>query len=239
MVNHPEKTIAYRRVVDLSHPITPDIPLWPGDPTVRFQTVASLRDHGFFLQRFSMGEHSGTHLASPSTYLDDGSDPNAIAPDSLVVPVAVIDATDPASRDPDYTLSTGDVAEWERRNGPIGPNTLVMLNTGWWRFWRQPARFINIGEDGKMHTPGFSPEAARFLLEWRESSGLGIDTHGIDPGADTGLSVSRLALARSALVLECLNNLNQLPPTGATVVIGRLRLVGGSGSPASVLALTP
>lgn len=239
MVNHPEKTIAYRRVIDLSHPITPDIPVWPGDPVVHFQTVTSLHDQGYFLRRFSMGEHSGTHLASPSSYFEDGSGPDDIASDSLVVPVAVIDATDPASQDPDYALTASDVAEWERRNGPIAPETLVLLNTGWSRFWNQPARFINAGADGKMHTPGFSLEASRFLLEWRNVAGLGIDTHGIDAGTDTELSVSRLTLARLALVLECLNNLNQLPPTGATVMVGRLRLVGGSGSPAAVLALVP
>ena len=56
---------------------------------------------------------------------------------------------------------------------------------------------------------------------------------------DTELSISRLALAQSSLVLECLNNLDQLPATGATLIIGRLPLVGGSGSPASVLALVP
>ncbi len=239
MVNHSNKTIAYRRVVDLSHPITPDIPVWPGDPAVEFHNISHVGGHGYFLRQFSMGEHSGTHLASPSTYFDDGTDPDAIEPDSLVLRVAVIDATELASKDHDYTLSASDVAEWERRNGPIAPGALVLLNTGWSRFWRQPTRFINIDSDGAMHTPGFSLEAVRFLLEWREAAGLGTDTHGIDPGADASLSASRLALARSALVLECLNNLNQLPPTGATVVIGRLRLVGGSGSPASVLALTP
>lgn len=239
MAHHDERLIAYRRVVDLSHPISPDIPVWPGDPAVNFQTVSGLDDQDYFLRRFSMGEHSGTHLASPSAYYADGIDPDGIPAESLVAPASVIDAKGPASLDPDYTLSAGDVADWERTNGPIEPNTLVLLNTGWSRFWGQPARFINAGDNGAMHTPGFSLEAARFLLEWREVAGLGIDTHGIDPGVDTSLSVSRLVLARPALVLECLNNLDQLPPSGATVVVGRLRLVGGSGSPASVLAFTP
>ena len=239
MAHHDQNIIAYRRVVDLSHPISPDIPVWPGDPAVDFQTVSDLAEQDYFLRRFSMGEHSGTHLASPSAYYADGIDPDGIPAESLVAPAAVIDAQGPASLDPDYTLSAADVAEWERTNGPIDPNTLVLLNTGWSHFWGQPARFINIGDDGAMHTPGFSLEAARFLLEWREVAGLGIDTHGIDPGADAGLSVSRLVLTRPALVLECLNNLDQLPPTGTTVVIGRLRLVGGSGSPAAVLALVP
>lgn len=239
MAPHNEKLIAYRRVVDLSHPISPDIPVWPGDPAVDFQTVSDLDEQDYFLRRFTMGEHSGTHLVAPSTYYADGLDPDGITAKSLVAPAAVIDARGPASLDPDYTLSAGDIAEWERTNGPIDPNTLVLLNTGWSRFWGQPARFINTGDDGAMHTPGFSLEATRFLLEWREVAGLGVDTHGIDPGADAGLSVSRLVLARPALVLECLNNLDQLPPTGATVIVGRLRLAGGSGSPAAVLALIP
>ena len=239
MAHHDQNIITYRRVVDLSHSISPDIPIWPGDPAVEFQVVSDLAEQDYFLRRFSMGEHSGTHLAAPSTYCDDGIDPDGIPAESLVAPAVVIDARAPASLDPDYTLSAGDVADWERTNGPIDPNTLVLLNTGWSRFWGQPARFINTGDDGAMHTPGFSLEAARFLLEWRQVAGLGIDTHGIDAGADTDLSVSRLVLARPALALECLNNLDQLPPTGATVVVGRLRLVGGSGSPAAVLALVP
>lgn len=239
MTNHPEKRIDYRRVVDLSHPISPDTPVWPGDPAVDFQTVSSLDGQDYFLRRFSMGEHSGTHLVSPSAYYADGIDPDGIPAESLVAPAAVIDARGPASLDPGYALSAGDIADWERTNGPIDPNTLVLLNTGWSQFWSQPTRFINTGDDGAMRTPGFTLEAARFLLEWREAAGLGIDTHGIDAGADTGLSVSRLVLARPALVLECLNNLDQLPPTGATVIVGRLRLVGGSGSPASVLAFAP
>ena len=239
MVSNGEKTITYRRVLDLSHPITPDIPLWPGDPAVEFHGVSQRDRHGYFLRRFAMGEHSGSHLVSPSTYHDDGIDPDGVPAESLVLPAVVIDASDRASLDSDYALSTGDVAEWERRHGPIAPNALVLLNTGWSRFWDQPKRFLNIDGAGAMRTPGFGLEAARFLLEWRHAAGLGIDTHGIDPGADSGFTVSRLALARSALVLECLNNLDLMPPTGATVVVGRLRLVGGSGSPASVLAFTP
>ena len=239
MAGSAAKTIAYRRVVDLSHPIHPGIPVWPGDPPVACHVVARISDQGYFLRRFSMGEHSGTHLSSPATLRDGGAGPDDLPPDSLVAPAVVIDATGPVAQDPDYRLAPGDVAEWERRHGPVSAGVVVLLNTGWSRYWTQPERFINADADGIMHTPGFGAAAARLLLAERGVAGFGIDTHGIDAGADTDLAVSRLTLARSALALECLNNLDQLPPTGATIVIGRLRLVGGSGSPASVLALTP
>lgn len=238
MTDYQEKRIIYRRVVDLSHPIRPGIPVWPGDPAVEFETVAEAGRDGYFLRRFSMGEHSGTHLSSPAALYDGAAGPDEQPPASLVVPAVVFDASGPATKNPDCVLTPGDVALWERRNGPVPPASLALLSTGWQRYWDDPDRFINADANGRMHTPGFSPDAARLLLEQRTVAGLGIDTHGVDAGMDAKLSVSRLALARSALVLECLNNLDQLPPTGATVIVGRLPLAGGSGAPASVLALT-
>ena len=232
-----ERSITYRRVVDLTHPIRPGIPLWPGDPPVEFEAVASIGEQGYFLRRVSMGEHSGTHLAAPSAVSPDGAGPDRIRPENLVAPAVVIDVTGPASRDPDYTLGLNRVVEWERRHGAVSRDVVALLNTGWSRYWDQPRRFINADPQGVMHFPGFAVDAARFLLENRGVAGLGTDTHGIDPGSDPNLAVSQLALARGAIVLECLNNLDQLPPTGATIVVGRLPLVGGSGSPACVLAL--
>lgn len=233
------KTIAYRRVVDLTHPIHSGIPRWPGDPAVWFATVASIKDDGYFLRRFTMGEHSGTHLSAPAAFYPDAAGPADLPADALVVPAVVIDISAAAAGNSDYALSVDDIAEWERRHGTIPAASLVLLCAGWQRRWLEPGRFINADLDGVMHTPGFAAEAARYLLEQRGVAGLGTDTPGIDAGRDTGLSVSRLALAQPRVVLECLNNLDQLPPTGATVIIGRLPLVGGSGAPAGVLALTP
>lgn len=239
MSEDAEKTICYRRVIDLSHPVTPGMPRWPGDPPVAFDIVAQRNRDGYFLRRFSMGEHSGTHLASPSAYHEGGLDSSDVPVESLIAPAVVIDISGPAGEDPDYALSATNVAEWEREHGPIPAGSLVLLNTGWSRYWKDPQRFINADATGIMHTPGFSLEAVRFLLEWRDAGGFGIDTHGIDAGMDGDLSVSRFALGQSALALECLNALDRLPATGATIIVGRLRLVGGSGSPASVIALTP
>jgi kynurenine formamidase len=131
------------------------------------------------------------------------------------------------------------VIEWESRHGPVPGGSCVLLLTGWHTRWDDPERFINLGNDGVMHTPGFGVETVRLLLDERGASGIGIDTHGVDAGKDVRLEVSRIALQEGAMILECLNNLDQLPATGATLIVGRLPLVGGSGCPASVLALAP
>ncbi len=238
-MEQPERTVAFRRVVDLTHPIKPGIPLWPGDPPVQFETTASIPAEGYFLRRFSMGEHSGTHISTPSALFDQGPGPDNIRPEALIAPTVVIDSRDSANMDPDYVLTVDEFTEWERKHGKIAAGSIVLLLTGWGRHWDEPERFINLGADGLMHTPGFSSEAVTFLLEKRAAAGIGIDTHGVDAGRDLGIEASRAVLGRGALVLECLNNLDQLPATGATLVVGRLPLMGGSGSPACVLALVP
>lgn len=236
-MNRQERTIAFRRVVDLTHPIRPDIPAWPGDPKVRFETTATFGKDGYFLRRFSMGEHSGTHLSTPSAFIPEGTGPDTMSPEDLVVPAVVIDTRIYAGEDPDYTLTVDHLKEWERRCGKIPPGSITLMLTGWSRYWDEPERFINRSADGSMHTPGFGSHAARFLLDERAAAGIGIDTHGVDAGADAALEVSRRFAHRGGMILECLNNLEKLPATGSTLVIGRLPLVGGSGSPASVLAL--
>ena len=235
----PTRTVAFRRVLDLTHPIRPGTPIWPGDPPVEFETAATLQSDGYFLRRFSMGEHSGTHISTASALFDQGSGPDNIAPEALVASAVVVDARSSAGVDPDHALTCDDFAEWERRHGKVSAGSIVLLMTGWRRYWDEPERFINMGDDGLMHTPGFTPEVVSFLLEQRGAAGVGTDTHGVDAGRDPDLKASREALSRSGLVLECLNNLDQLPAKGATLVIGRLPLVGGSGSPACVLALIP
>ena len=206
---------------------------------MRFETTATLPGDGYFLRRFSMGEHSGTHISTPSALFEQSLGPESIPPEALVAPAVVIDTRGSVLEDPDYAFTVNDLSEWERRHGAIPAGSMALLLTGWGLYWDEPDRFINLRCDGLMHTPGFAPEAVSFLLDERKTAGIGIDTHGIDAGTDTGLEASRAALSRGALLLECLNNLDQLPATGATLVIGRLPLVGGSGSPACVLALAP
>ena len=96
-----------------------------------------------------------------------------------------------------------------------------------------------IGPSEAPRFPGIELEAAQLLLESRGAAGLGIDSPGVDPGHDASYATNRLALSRQRIVLENLTDLGQLPATGATLVIGILLLAGGSGSPASALALLP
>ena len=226
-------------MVDLSHPISPTAPLWPGDPSVEFAQWADRGQDGYFLRRFSMSEHGGTHLTAPASYYPDGNTVDQYTAEGLVLPSVVIDIREHCRTDPNYALTTGDVQDWESRHGGVPHGSLVLLLTGWSQYWTIPASYLGTDPDGELHFPGFRLEAASLLVNDRAVAGLGLDTAGLEPGVDGTLAVSRLVLSHPRIVLENLTNLHKLPPTGAVVVIGALKLEGGSGSPAAVTAFMP
>lgn len=159
--------------------------------------------------------------------------------ESLVLPGVVMDICKAATLNPDYALTIADVLAWENKHGEIAVGSLVLLHTGWQDKWMNKTAFFNPDAEGIMHFPGFGDDATQFLLEKRQIAGLGIDTHGVDPGQDNSFTINRLVLAQQRIVLENLTNLQQLPAKGSTLIIGVLRLRNGSGCPVGVLALVP
>lgn len=232
-------TIHFSKVVDLSHEITTDIPLWPGDPPVVFETVATLANDGYYLRRFSIGEHSATHMNAPNSFHEGGIGIDGYPAKSLVHEAVVIDVRDKAAVNPDYVISIQDILDWEHRYGRIPRNSVVLFYTGWQERWSSPADFINQDAQGNLHFPGIGGDTTAFLLDQRHIAGVGIDTHGADPGLDESYATNSQVLAQDGIVLECVTNLDKLPPRGTTLVIGRLRLHDGSGSPVSLTAFVP
>jgi kynurenine formamidase len=232
---HTPMELTYSRVVDLTHVIDPSIPLWPGDPPVVFESVATFEKDGYSLRSFTIGEHSGTHMNAPNGFVagDIGSI-SSYSVEQHVVPAVVIDVRDKAAANADYRLTKQDVLAWEQEHGEIAAGSLVILFTGWQDRWSDPKAFVN-----ELHFPGFAADTTRWLLSDRQASGVGTDTHGVDPGLDTSHATNTLIAKAHKIAIECMANLDQLPPTGATLVLGPLQLRDGSGSPMSLIAFVP
>jgi kynurenine formamidase len=201
--------------------------------------VAQLERDGYYLRRFSMGEHSSTHLNAPNSFHANGASVDWYSAESLVLPAVVMDVCAQIAGNPDYALLHAAVLAWEHRHGLVSGGSVVLLYTGWQAKWDDPAAYFGQDTRGGLHFPGFSVDAARFLLEERGVAGVGIDTPGVDPGQDSTFPTNRLVLEQPRIVLENLTNLDQLPPVGTTLVIGILPLEGGTGTPASVVAFVP
>ena len=233
-------TIRYTHVVDLSHVISPQIPLWPGDPHVVFKVVATMKKDSYYLRSFTIGEHSATHMNAPNSFISGNTEAiTSYTPQQRVVPAVVIDARAQCAADADYELTKQDVLDWEAKNGRIAPGSFVIMFTGWEDKWSDPKAFINQDAKGNLHFPGFAGATSKWLVTDRQIAGVGIDTHGVDPGSDTSYATNTEMATTHKIAIECMANLDQLPAKGATLVLAPLQLQDGSGSPMDIIAFVP
>ena len=150
----------------------------------------------------------------------------------------VIDCARQTAANPDFLLTRDAILAWEAQHGRIPDGAWVLLRTDWSK--RSGAAYANVGADGA-HTPGPDVEAIKFLVEQRDVMGFGTETIGTDAGQAFGFQPPFPAHffmhGKGRYGLQCLCNLDQLPPTGALIVAPPLKIKGGSGSPLRVLAL--
>ncbi len=234
------------RVVDLTHALNAQTLYWPTSPsTFKLDRLSYGRtDGGWFYSAntFSAPEHGGTHLDAPIHFSEKGQTSDKIPLEHLMGPAVVIDITRQSATNSDYRLTRGDVLEFEKRYGRIRPGTIVLLRTGWSKRW--PNRKPYLGDDtpgevSRLHFPSFSEDAARLLVSQRHAKALGVDVASIDYGQSKDFIVHRIAAERNVPGLENLTNLEQLPPTGASVIALPIKIEGGSGGPVRVIALVP
>ena len=227
------------QIVDLSHPLNERNPYWPGESyhPFRFEVLAQLEADGVYSGAFSAPEHSGTHLDAPNHFEAGQASVDKIPLTSLVAPAVVIDIQPSCERDPDYQLSLNDLKRWEEKWGPIPGSAVVYALTGWGRYWDNFEKYKNEDESGQLHFPGFSQEAARFLVEERDLRGLGIDTLSVDFGRSTDFSVHHTVHGSGGYHVENVANLGQVPQSGAWTIIAPIKIEGGSGGPARIWAV--
>jgi kynurenine formamidase len=224
-------------LVDLTHTLTPDFPFIPVPGTFAFslEPIATFeRDH-VAANRWNLHEHIGTQIDAPLHFESGGADLSAIPIDELLCPVVVIDVRDRAARDDDTAITVDDLLAWEAAHGPMPRNAAVLMNSGWAARVRDPARFVNRGDDGALHFPGFSEEAARFLAEERDVRAIGVDTLSIDPGRDTTYAAHRVWLRGRRWALEVLARLDDVPAAGAWLLAGAPKVEGATGGPVRVV----
>lgn len=232
-------TPAFREVLDLTHAINAQTPTYELSDKPAFQatTVATVEKNGYFARDISLPEHFGTHLDAPAHFAHGLWTVDQIPPERFLAPLVVLDVTAGARANADYQVSIEDIARWEQAHGQIPSDAVVMAHTGWDARWNSVKDYRNADDKGVMHFPGYSLEAAKFLVEARNVVGLGIDTLSIDYGPSKDFPVHQYTLAHSLYHLENVANLNRTPATGATAVVAPMKLEGGSGSPVRIFAL--
>jgi kynurenine formamidase len=225
-----------RNLRDLTHTYRVDFPAYadPGRATRR--TVITIEDNGFYAQEWTFVEHFATHLDAPGHITPGARLAPDIRPEELVTPMVVIDISDKASRDPNAQVTVDDLSRFEGRHGRIPKGAAVCMYSGWETKAGDENAYRGTDASGVYHFPGFSHEAAQWLLEQRRIASIGVDTLSLDFGSSTTFDVHHTFLGADKYGLENLANLATVPPQGAWMFVGLIPWQEGSGGPCRVLA---
>ena len=254
-VNADEPTLARiqqilvgKKLVDLTHAFAPGVPHWPGFPDEKRETIywydkgrGSMGD-GFFAEVFTHVGQWGTHVDPPAHFARGLRTVDQIELKEMILPLVVIDVHEEVAKNADYTLSLERVKKWEADHGVIPAGAFVAMRTDWSKRWPDSAAMANKDKDGVSHYPGWSKEALRYLYEERKITASGHEPTDTDPGIATSkgdYSLESYILGTNHYQIELLANLDQVPESGAIVIVSFPKPKGGSGFPARVFAIVP
>ena len=241
-----EKPILQKEIVDLSHSYSDETVYWVTAKEFKLDTVfKGQTDKGFFYaaNNFSTAEHGGTHIDAPIHFAEKGQSVDEIPLEKLIGPAIKIDVSSNALQNPDYLITIEDIKAWEQKeNTKIPDGSIVLLQTGFSKYYPNKVKYMGTDERGeiaveKLHFPGLSAEAAKWLVEKRNINSIGIDTPSIDYGQSVYFKSHVILLAENIPAFENLTNLDKLPSRGFEIIALPMKIKGGSGAPLRIVAI--
>ena len=233
------------RIVDLTHAFDASTVYWPTAQGFKLETdFEGMTDKGYYYSayRYSAAEHGGTHLDSPVHFAKGHYTVDQLPLQQLMGAAVLIDVTRQCTANPDYLVSVADFEAWEKLNGRIAAGSIVLLRTGYGKYYPDRKRYLGTDERGaaavaKLHFPGLDPAAARWLTQNRSIKAIGLDTASIDYGQSTLFESHRILFDKNIPAFENVANLEQLPAKGFSVIALPMKIKGGSGGPLRIVAL--
>jgi kynurenine formamidase len=234
-----------RKLIDLTYSFSSETIYWPNAEGFKLRVdAAGINEKGYFYSAntYSGGEHGGTHFDAPLHFAQGGAPVDQIPVDRLIAPGIVVDVRENATKDPDYLVSVADFQKWEKANGRIPDGCIVLVRTGWGKFYPDRKKYLGTDRRGEqavaeLHFPGIDPAAATWIANNRKISVLGLDTASIDRGQSQLFETHRILFKAGICALENVANLDQLPEKGFDIIALPMKIQGGSGAPVRIVAV--
>jgi kynurenine formamidase len=233
------------KLVDLTWPYDEKTLYWPTGKPFQWEKESwgtSPGGYWYASGRYAASEHGGTHLDAPVHFGKGKEAMDEIPLSRLVGAAVVIDISAASARSADSLLTVADLTAWEKSHGRIPNASIVLVHSGWGKFWPDKKRYLGSdtpGDVAHLHFPGIAKEAASFLAQQRKINAVGIDTASIDYGASKDFMTHRILNGAGIYGLENVANLEKVPATGATLIALPMKIKGGSGGPVRIVALLP
>jgi kynurenine formamidase len=233
------------KVIDLTYSFDEHTIFWPTAKPFQLEIVSAAKtDAGFWYaaNNICLAEHGGTHMDAPIHFAEGKRAANEVPVQQLIGPAVVVDVRAQAEKNADYRLTVADLEAWEKTYGRIPTGAMVLMLSGWGARWPDKKRYLGTDQPGdvaNLHFPGFSREAAEFLVLQREIDAIGVDTPSIDYGQSKDFIVHQVINGANKPGLENVANLEKLPAKGATLIALPMKIAKGSGGPARIIAILP
>jgi kynurenine formamidase len=240
-----DEALSKARYIDLTHEITPRMPVWKGfGPAMFAPSVdpASGRPYTYAADGFEATAYQlatdqfGTQLDPPAHWAPEYPGIDELPATYAVRPLVVISIVAQVKRDAKYALQVSDVKAFERRHGRIPAGSVVMVRSDWSKRWTDdPLRAQALAAEPDF--PGVGLDALKFLHLRRQ-----ILFHGHEPlDTDTTPTLEGEAwlMHHGFTQAEGVDNLAGVPATGCLVNIGYPKFRGGLGGYARYVAICP
>ncbi|MBD2812158.1 cyclase family protein [Xenorhabdus sp. Vera] len=231
-----------KKWVDLTHSFDKDSPHFPMFNPAEFKTLFDYKN-GFFVQQFTFPGQYGTHIDAPCHFVPDARTLDELELQELVLPLIVIDQSERAQQDPNFSLSKEDILKFEDEHGIIEAETFVALRTDWSKRWPSQEKMDNKDVQGNNQIPGWGIDALKFLFKERRIKAIGHETFDTDSAKDfrqnNALLGEYYVLEQDTYQIELLTNLEEIPVRGAIIFNIVAKPKNASGFPVRSFAIIP
>lgn len=230
--------------IDLTYSFSDQTLYWPTANKFRFDTAfVGVTPAGFYYEAFNFcaAEHGGTHLDAPVHFAKGKWSTDQVPLERLTGEAVVIDVSANALKNPDYQITVADLEVWEKTNGNIHGDAILLFRTGYGSFYPDAKKYLGTDERGaeavaKLHFPGIHPDAAAWLANNRKIKAVGLDVASVDYGQSKDFKTHQLLYAKNICGFENVANLDKLPEKGAYVIALPMKIKAGSGGPLRIMA---
>jgi len=234
------RIIASKKFVDLTHSFGPDTPVWQGFGQAKMTPASDPQTHepytidkdGFRATYYEMVGQYGTHIDPPAHFAPNGATMDQIPLKQMILRLVVLDDTSYLGRDPNHAFSLADLRAWERQHGRVPKGAFAALRTDMYKDWdKDPAHFK------RSPFPAWSLETVKFLFEHRGITAIGHEA--MDTDITDKMDSETYVLRHGHFQIEVMANLDQVPATGALIVVTWPKVKDGLGFPARAFAILP
>jgi kynurenine formamidase len=210
-----------KKIVDLSHPLTPDTPVYPGDPIPSFSVATTIEREGYNLFTLVLGSQTGSHVDAPYHFSNDGATIDRMDLHTFMGEGLIIDVSSKGKKE---QILREELEPWSEQIEAAG---IVLFRTDWYK---------KAGTEEFFEHPFLSREAGEYLLS-KGIRTVGIDTINLDNTGGTEFPIHDMYSAAGGIIAENLANLDLVDFDNPFIILLPLKLTGCDGSPVRAVAV--